>query len=183
MAVLLTFVRRLKSPAGAPHIDGEMLRRLDGSAARARYWVKRTPREAIHLLHRARLYNIAAAALSIITGLLAWPVIADGSRLTAQVVVSTLSCLAAVTIAAPYATGLHDRAEESIKVCGEYGAIYGELLRAQGRLGTQPTTQPRVTELIQQFDDVTTRKDALRLAAPAQGSDQAAGEHPSSHGQ
>lgn len=173
MAVLLTFVRRLKIPSGTPHADGATLRQLDGRAARARYWVKRTPREAVHLLHRTRLYNIAAAALSITTGLLAWPVIADGSHLTAQVMVSTLSCLITATIAAPYATGLHDRAEESIKLCGEYGTIYGELLRAKNQLGTRPTTQPRVTELIQQFDDITTHKDALRLAAPAPGSAQA----------
>lgn len=178
--MLLTLVRRLKSPVDAAQIDGEVRRQLDGSAERARYWVKRTPREAVRLLHRARLCNIAAAALSIITGLLAWPVIADGSRLTAQVVVSTLSCLAAIATAAPYATGLHDRAEESIKLCGTYGAIYGELLRAQSQLGTQATTQPRVTELIQQFNDVTTRKDALRLAAPAADPDQASGERSAS---
>ncbi|WP_230396520.1 hypothetical protein [Streptomyces blattellae] len=132
----------------------------------------------MHLLHRARLYHIAAAALSVIAGLAAWPLIADGSRLTAQVVLSALSCLAALTIAAPYATGLHDRAEESIKLCGTYGAIYGELLRAQSQLGTQATTPPRVRELIQQFDDVNTRKDALRLAAPAPDSGQTPGEHP-----
>ncbi|WP_328436268.1 hypothetical protein OHA71_49075 [Streptomyces sp. NBC_00444] len=177
MGVLLALVRRRRSPGGAPHIDGAVLRRLDDSAAGARYWVKRTPREAVHLLHRARVFHIAAAALSIITGLLAWPVIADGSRLTAQIVVSTLSCLAAVAIAAPYATGLHDRAEESIELCGSYGALYGELLRAQSQLGTHATAQPRVTELIQQFDDVTTRKDALRLAAPAPDPGQASGEH------
>lgn len=177
MGVLLTLVRRLKSPAGTPHTDGTILRQLASNAARARYWVKRTPREAVHLLHRARLYNIAAAALSIITGLLAWPLIADTSRLTAQIIISTLSCLAAVAIAAPYATGLHDRVEESIKLCGTYGALYGELLRAQSQLGTQATTQPRVTELIQQFDDANTRKDALRLAAPAHDSDQASGDH------
>lgn len=173
--MLLKLVRRWTRPASVLY-DGEVLRQLDGSAVRARYWVKRTPREAIRLLHRARQYNIAAAALSIITGLLAWPIIADGSRLTAQIVVSTLSCLAAVAIAAPYATGLHDRVEESIKLCGMYGALYGELLRAQGHLGTHPASQPRVTELIQQFNDVTTRKDALRLASPAPDPEQASGE-------
>ncbi|MDX2700509.1 hypothetical protein PV416_39005 [Streptomyces ipomoeae] len=129
------------------------------------------------MLHRARLYHIAAAALSVITGLVAWPVIADGSRLTAQVVISTLSCLAAAAIAAPYVMGLHDRAEESIRLCGAYGAIYGELLRARGQLRTQAITQPRVTEVIQQFDDITTRKDALGLAAPAPDSGQASDEH------
>ncbi|MDO0939401.1 hypothetical protein QQY66_49795 [Streptomyces sp. DG2A-72] len=139
--------------------------------------MKRTPREAVHLLHRARLYHLAGAALSIITGLLAWPVIADSSRFHAQVVVSTLSCLAAAAIAAPYATGLHDRAEETIQLCGTYGALYGELLRAQSQLGAQATTQPGVTELIQQFDDVTTRKDALRLPAPAPDPAEASGEH------
>ena len=178
--MLLTFIRRQKSPARAQHVDGTILRRLDGSAARARYWVKRTPREAVRLLHRTRLFHIAGAALSIITGLVAWPVIADGSRLTAQVVVSALSCLAAVAIAAPYVTGLHDRAEESIKLCGTYGAVYGELLRAQGQLGTHATTQARVTELIQQFDDVATRRHALGLAAPAPDPGQASGEHPGS---
>ncbi|MEU9331221.1 hypothetical protein AB0D91_47280 [Streptomyces canus] len=157
--------------------DGEVLRQLDGSAARARYWVKRMPREAVCLLHGARLYNIAAAALNIITGLVAWPVIAGGSRLTAQIVVSMLSCLAAVAIAAPYATGLHDRVEESIKLCGSYGALYGELCRAQSQLGTQATSPSRATELIQQLNDVTSSKDALRLAAAASDPDQASGEH------
>jgi hypothetical protein len=80
-------------------------------------------------------------------------------------VVATLSGLAALTTAAPYAMGLHDRAENSIELCGRYGALYGELLRAQSQLGTRYVAQPRVAELIEQFDDVTTRKDALRLAA------------------
>ncbi|MEU0390157.1 hypothetical protein [Streptomyces chartreusis] len=154
-----------------------ILRRLDDSAASARYWVKRTPREAVGLLRRARLYHIAAAALSITTGFVAWPVVADASRLTAQVVVSVLSFLAAATIAASYATGLHDRAEESIMLCGTYGAIYGELLRAQGQSGPQVSTQLRVTELIQQFDDIATRRDALGFAAPAPDFGQASGEH------
>lgn len=178
--MLLTLVRRGKRSAGAPPVDDTLSRQLDGRATRARYWVKRTPREAVHLLHRARLYHIAAAALSVIAGLVAWPLIADGYRLTAQVVVSALSCLAAVAIAAPYATGLHDRTEESIELCGMYGAIYGELLRAQGQLGAQGATQPRVRELIQQFDDVDTRKDSLGLAAPAPDGGQGAGEHPGS---
>ncbi|WP_328499680.1 hypothetical protein OG828_48795 [Streptomyces sp. NBC_00457] len=175
--VLLTFVRQQKSRAAVQHVDGTILRQLDSSAVRARYWVKRTPRESVRLLHRARVYHIAGATLSIITGLAAWPVIADGSRFRAQVVISALACLAAVTIAAPYATGLHDRAEESIMLCGRYGAIYGELLRAQSQIGTQATTQHRVRELIQQFDDVATRRDALGLAAPAPDSGQASGEH------
>jgi hypothetical protein len=176
MGVLLTLVRGRKGPAGAPHVDGTVLRRIEGSAARARYWVKRTPREAIHLLHRARLYDIAAVALSVITGLFAWPVIADGSRLTAQVVLSTLSCLIAATIAVPYATGLHDRVEESIKLCGAYGAIYGELLGAHSRLDPGATPQPPVAELIQRLDDVTTRMDALKLAAPPPDHGQASGD-------
>jgi hypothetical protein len=85
-----------------------------------------------------------------------------------------------VAIAAPYVTGLHDRAEESINLCGTYGALYGELLRARSQLGTHATTQPRVAELIQQFDDVATRRDALGLAAPAPDSGQTSGERPGS---
>ncbi|MFE5190257.1 hypothetical protein [Streptomyces sp. NPDC056628] len=177
MAVLLTLVRRRKGSDSVPY-DGEALRRLDSSVTRARYWVTRTPREAVRLLRRVRLYNIAAAVLTTITGLLAWPLVDEGSRLTAQIVLSTLSCLAAVAVAVPYATGLHDRVEASIKLCGMYGALYGELLRARSQVGTSPTTQPPVTELIQQLHDLTARKDALALAAPAPDGDEASGEHP-----
>ena len=175
MIVLLTFVRRFTKPARGLHGVAAISRRLEDSTARARYWVRRMPREAVHLLQRIRLYNSAAAALSVFTGLLAWPVIADGSRLTAQVLLSTLSGLTALTVAAPYAAGLHDRAEESIKLCGTYGTVYGELLRAQHQLSTRPVRQSRVPEVIQQFDDITTRKDSLGLAAPAPGTDQEPG--------
>ncbi|MFJ8637205.1 hypothetical protein [Streptomyces sp. NPDC093568] len=176
MAVLMTLVRRRKSPAGAP-CDGEILRQLDDSAQRARYWVKRTPRETAHLLRRARLYSIAAASLSVLTGLWAWPVIADTSRLTAQIVLSTLSCLAALAIAAPYATGLHDRIEESIRLSATYGTLYGELLRAHHQFPTHATTPARATELIQQLNDITTHHDAPRPAASAPHSDETSGAH------
>ncbi|MFC5220438.1 hypothetical protein [Streptomyces coerulescens] len=178
MGVLLALVKGRKIPAGAPRIDGELVRRLDAGATRARYWVKRTPTEAVHLLRRARLYHLGAAALSIITGLLAWPVIADGSRLTAQIVLAALSCLAAVAVAAPYVTALHDRAEEAVTLCGTYGALYGELLRAHSQLGTHTVTPAHAAELLQQLDDLATRTDALKLTAPAPLPHQTTGEHP-----
>ncbi|MGI5405162.1 hypothetical protein ACQEV9_00025 [Streptomyces chartreusis] len=174
--LLMMLARQLTRPDSPSQIDGTLPRRLDHSTARARYWVKRTPTEALRLLHRTRVYHLAAASLSTLTALLAWPLIADTSPLAAQIVLSTLSCLTAAAIAAPYATRLHDRAEEAIKLCGAYGAIYGELLSAQSRLDPSTTPQPPVGELIQRLDDVTACKDALKLAPPPPDSSRAFGD-------
>ncbi|OAH11131.1 hypothetical protein [Streptomyces jeddahensis] len=159
MSLLPKFFRRSKNPS-----HPAMSRRLEQSIEGAGYWVKRMPREAVHLVQRFRLYNVAAAAISLFTGLLAWPLIAQTSQFTAQVVLSTLSGLAALTIAVPHAVGLSDRTEETIKLCGTYGRIYGELLQAKQRLTAGAADHStHAADLIRQYEDVTGRKDALAL--------------------
>lgn len=49
------------------------------------------PREAVRLVRKERLYGVAAGGVSLLTGLLAWPLVAESSMLTAQVLISGLS--------------------------------------------------------------------------------------------
>ncbi|MGW3624778.1 hypothetical protein [Streptomyces sp. NPDC000880] len=142
--------------------DAVLSRRLEQSIGGAGYWVTRMPREAVHLMRKSQLYNIAAAAIAFITGILAWPLISHTSPLTACVVLSVLAAIAALTIAAPQVTGLGDRTEETIKLCGSYAAIHGELLQAQQRLieGSAEDAAHAV-DIIRQYENVTARNDAL----------------------
>ncbi|MFJ7947534.1 hypothetical protein ACIQ6K_28365 [Streptomyces sp. NPDC096354] len=117
-------------------------------------------------MQKVRLYTSTAAALSLITGLLAWPVIGESSHLTAQVLISVLSGVAALTIVAPHAIGLSDRGDESIKLCSTYGAMYRELLEAKEQLATGSLKDPsRVADIICQFERIQERRDALALPA------------------
>ncbi|WP_199822947.1 hypothetical protein [Streptomyces sp. NRRL B-24720] len=115
-------------------------------------------------MQKVRLYTSTAAALSLITGLLAWPVIGESSHLTAQVLISVLSGVAALTIVAPHAIGLSDRGDESIKLCSTYGAMYRELLEAKEQLATGSLKDPsQVADIICQFERIQERRDALAL--------------------
>ncbi|MGW3660488.1 hypothetical protein ACWD6R_34720 [Streptomyces sp. NPDC005151] len=161
MKLLPRIFRQSKDPA-----DAVILRRLEESIESAGYWAKRMPREAARLVHKVRLYTLAAAVLSLVTGLLAWPVIGGSSRLTAQVFVSVLSGLAALVIVVPHATGLSDRGDESIRLCSTYGVVYRELLEARGRLAAGSLDDPsHVADIIRQFEHIQERRDALALVA------------------
>jgi hypothetical protein len=161
MKLLPRIFGQSKDPA-----DAVVLRRLEESIESAGYWSKRMPREAARLVRKVRLYTLAAAVLSLGTGLLAWPVIGGSSQLTAQVFVSVLSGLAALAIVAPHATGLSDRGDESIRLCSTYGAVYRELLEARGRLAAGSLDDPsQVADIICQFELIQERRDALALPA------------------
>ncbi|MFD7283938.1 hypothetical protein ACFV80_44895 [Streptomyces sp. NPDC059862] len=118
-------------------------------------------------MQQVQLRNVVAAAVIFSTGLMAWPLISHAPPLTAQVVLSVLTGVSALAIAAPHVTGLSERTEETIKLCGSYATIHGELLRAQQQLtegSAEHTTH--VAELIRQYENVTARKDAA-LPPPA----------------
>ncbi|MBA2950539.1 hypothetical protein [Streptomyces himalayensis] len=142
--------------------DAVLSRRLEQSIGGAGYWVTRMPREAVHQLRKFQRCNIAAAAIAFITGILAWPLISHTSLLTACVALSVLAAIAALTIVAPQLTGLGERTEESIKLCGSYATIYGELLEAQQRMIEGSTEDAaRAIEIIRQYENVTARNEAL----------------------
>ena len=161
MKLLSKIFRGSKNPA-----DAAMSQRLEESIESAGYWANRMPREAARLVQKVRLYTSTAAALSLITGLLAWPVIGESSHLTAQVLISVLSGLAALAIVAPHAIGLSDRGDESIKLCSTYGAMYRELLETKEQLATGSLKDPsQVADIICQFERIQERRDALALPA------------------
>lgn len=169
MKLLSKIFRGSKNPA-----DAAMSQRLEESIESAGYWANRMPREAARLVQKVRLYTSTAAALSLITGLLAWPVIGESSRLTAQVLISVLSGLAALTIVAPHAIGLSDRGDESIKLCSTYGAMYRELLETKEQLATGSLKDPsQVADIICQFERIQERRDALALPAGEKHTDTA----------
>nr|WTB29022.1 hypothetical protein OG781_05410 [Streptomyces sp. NBC_00830] len=159
MKLLSKIFRGPKNPA-----DAAMSQRLEENIESAGYWANRMPREAARLVQKVRLYTSVAAALSLITGLLAWPVIGESSHLTAQVLISVLSGLAALAIVAPHAIGLIDRGDESIKLCSTYGAMYRELLETKEQLATGSLKDPsQVADIICQFERIQERRDALAL--------------------
>ncbi|MET8327845.1 hypothetical protein [Streptomyces sp. NPDC005181] len=161
MKLLSKIFRGSKNPP-----DAAMSQRLEESIQSAGYWANRMPREAARLVQKIRLYTSAAAVLSLITGLLAWPVIGESSQLTAQVLISVLSGLAALAIVAPHVLGLSDRGDESIKLCSTYGAMYRELLDTKEQLATGSLKDPsQVADIIYQFERIQERKDALALPA------------------
>ncbi|MFG2479139.1 hypothetical protein [Streptomyces fagopyri] len=144
--------------------DEVMLRLLEESAEDAGYWAGRMPREAAGLVRKVRMYTLASAGLSLTAGLLVWPAIAESSQFGAQVVVSALSGFAALVIVAPHASGLSDRADEAIKLCSAYSAVYGDLLAAKGRLDSGSTADfSHAAEIFRRFQHIQERKDALAL--------------------
>ncbi|MFE2138299.1 hypothetical protein ACFW9X_34855 [Streptomyces sp. NPDC059466] len=143
-----------------------MLRLLEESAEDAGYWAGRMPREAARLVRRVRIYTLASAGLSLTAGLLVWPAIAESSQFGAQVVVSALSGFAALVIVAPHASGLSDRADEAIKLCSAYSAVYGDLLEAKSRLDSGSTADfSHAAEIFRRFQHIQERKDSLALQA------------------
>ncbi|MFE3381454.1 hypothetical protein [Streptomyces anulatus] len=152
-------LRKAKDPHAAA-----LARRLEVCIDDAEYWSKRMPQEVASLVRRARRFSIASGALSFSTGLLAWPLVAESSSLTAQAVISGLSGLAALAITAPYASGLSDRGDESIDLCRAYGMVHRDLLDAKARLATgtrRASTQ--VADVIDRFEHVQERRETLRL--------------------
>ncbi|MFD5694413.1 hypothetical protein [Streptomyces rubiginosohelvolus] len=146
-----------------PHATA-LARRLDACIDDAAYWSKRMPREVTSLVHKARRFSIASGALSFSTGLLAWPLVAESSSLTAQTVISGLSGLAALAITAPYAGGLSDRGDESIDLCRAYGVAHRDLLDAKARLaGGSRRASAQAAEVIDRFECIEERREALRL--------------------
>jgi len=173
MKPLSKVFRQSQNPA-----DAMMSRLLEQSIDNAGYWAKRMPREAAHLARKVRLYTLTSAVLSLTTGFIAWPIIAESSQLSAQVLVSALSSLAAFTIIAPHASGLSDRADESIKLCSAYSAIYRDLLDAKHRLAAGSMTDlSHAADIICRFQHIQERKGALALPA-AHGHAVGAPAHP-----
>ncbi|MGW4203232.1 hypothetical protein [Streptomyces sp. NPDC004726] len=139
-----------------------MSRLLQQSIDTAAHWAKTMPREAARLAHRARLYTLASATLSLTTALLAWPLIAGIPPLYAQTLISTLSALAALTLAAPHVTGLHDRATEAIKLCSAYTAIHQDLLHTQSQLTTgTDTNTAHATDALHRYQLIQQRRHTL----------------------
>ncbi|WP_329573494.1 hypothetical protein [Streptomyces sp. NBC_01361] len=138
--------------------------RLEETIESSEYWARRMPREAVRLVRKERLYGVAAGGVSLLTGLLAWPVVAESSVLTAQVLISGLSGLAALAIAAPYASGLTDRGEDSVKLGSAYGEMHRELLRGREQIaaGSAETTS-QLPGIYQQFDYIEERRDSLGI--------------------
>ncbi|MFD3480781.1 hypothetical protein [Streptomyces sp. NPDC058695] len=138
--------------------------RLEETIESSEYWARRMPREAVRLVRKERLYGVAAGGVSLLTGLLAWPVVAESSALTAQVLISGLSGLAALVIAAPYASGLTDRGEDSVKLGSAYGEMHRELLRGREQIaaGSAETTS-QLPGFYQQFDYIEERRDSLGI--------------------
>ncbi|MFE7706987.1 hypothetical protein ACFU6I_14515 [Streptomyces sp. NPDC057486] len=161
MKLLPRMFRQSKDPA-----DTVVSQRLEESIECAGYWARRMPWEAARLVRKVRFYTLAAAVLSLVTGVLAWPVIGESSQLAAQVFISVLSGIAALVVVVPHVTGLSDRGDESIRLCATYGAVYRELLEARGRLAAGSLEDPaHVAEIIRQFEHIQERRDALALPA------------------
>ncbi|MFF2380421.1 MULTISPECIES: hypothetical protein [unclassified Streptomyces] len=159
MKLLSKVFRQPKSSA-----DEVMLRLLEESAEEAGHWAGRMPREAAGLVRRVRIYTLASAGLSLTAGLLVWPAIAESSQFGAQVVVSALSGFAALVIVAPHASGLSDRADEAIKLCSAYSAVYRDLLAAKSRLESGSTADfSHAADIFRRFQHIQERKDALGL--------------------
>ncbi|WP_329614443.1 hypothetical protein OG244_15760 [Streptomyces brevispora] len=153
--------RKSKTPAAAA-----ISKRLEETIESAEYWARRMPREAVRLVRKERLYGIVAGGISLSTGFLVWPMVAGSSALTVQVLVSGLSGLAALAIAAPYASGLSDRGEDAIKLGGVYGAAHRELTYARERGGVgSAKNASQLSEVLQQFDFIEERRDSLGIPA------------------
>lgn len=145
-------------------------KRLDASIEEAEHWAKRMPREAASLVGRARTYSVAAGGISFFVGLLAWPLSAQSPSLTAQVVISGLSGMAALAIAAPYASGLSDHVDESLDLCRAYGVMHRELLDAKAQLvGGSRRDLSRVADVLSDFECIQERRDALPVSAGGSG--------------
>ncbi|MGW6137249.1 hypothetical protein [Streptomyces sp. NPDC055140] len=152
-------LRKSKTPAAAA-----ISQRFEETIESSEYWARRMPREAVRLVRKERLYGVAAGGVSLLTGLLAWPLVAESSMLTAQVLISGLSGLAALAVAAPYASGLSDRGEDSIKLGSAYGEMHRELLRGREQIAeglAQNTSQ--LSGFYQQFDYIEERRDSLGI--------------------
>ncbi|MCX5081549.1 hypothetical protein ACFC18_40415 [Streptomyces sp. NPDC056121] len=152
-------LRKSKTPAAAA-----ISQRLEETIESSEYWARRMPREAVRLVRKERLYGVAAGGVSLLTGLLAWPLVAESSMLTAQVLISGLSGLAALAVAAPYASGLSDRGEDSIKLGSAYGEMHRELLRDREQIveGLEKNAS-HLSGFYQQFDYIEERRDSLGI--------------------
>ncbi|MFF1684870.1 MULTISPECIES: hypothetical protein [unclassified Streptomyces] len=152
-------LRESKTPATAA-----VSQRLEETIDSSEYWARRMPREAVRLVRKERLYGVAAGGVSLLTGLLAWPLLAESSMLTAQVLISGMSGLAALAIAAPYASGLTDRGEDSIKLGSAYGEMHRELVRGKEQIveGFE-TNKSQLSGFYQQFDYIEEHRDSLGI--------------------
>ncbi|MET7538660.1 hypothetical protein [Streptomyces sp. NPDC005507] len=152
-------LRKSKTPAAAA-----LSQRLEETIESTEYWARRMPREAVRLVRKERLYGVAAGGVSLLTGLLAWPLVAESSMLTAQVLISGLSGLAALAIAAPYVSGLSDRGEDSIKLGSAYGEMHRELLRGREQIAERfEKNSSQLPGFCQQFDYIEERRDSLGI--------------------
>ncbi|MFC9533638.1 hypothetical protein [Streptomyces sp. NPDC056975] len=152
-------LRKSKTPAAAA-----LSQRIEETIESSEYWARRMPREAVRLVRKERLYGVAAGGVSLLTGLLAWPLVAESSMLTAQVLISGLSGLAALAIAAPYVSGLSDRGEDSIKLGSAYGEMHRELLRGREQIAEAfEKNTSQLPGFCQQFDYIEERRDSLGI--------------------
>lgn len=169
MTRLPTFFRQSRNSA-----DAALSRRLEESIESAGYWVQRMPREAARLARRARVCTVAAAVLALLAGLLVWPVIAESSQLTAQVLLSALAGLAALACVAPHLMGLADRSDESIRLCATYATMYRELLDTKTMLNDGSIKDPsHVADILGLFDRIHARNGKLALPAGTESADAA----------
>ncbi|MFF1353229.1 hypothetical protein [Streptomyces sp. NPDC058297] len=152
-------LRKSKTPAAAA-----VSQRLEETIDSSEYWARRMPREAVRLVRKERLYGVAAGGVSLLTGLLAWPLVAESSMLTAQVLISGLSGLAALVVAAPYASGLSDRGEDSIKLGSVYGEMHRELVRGREQIAEgSETNTSQLPGFYGRFDRIEECRDSLGI--------------------
>ena len=125
----------------------------------ATFWVNELPRYADRQQRLADGWAIAAGILAALTSLAIFPVLTDTSTDLEKAIVSTIAFLAAICALIPRVRNYAELAGQARELSSRYGAIVGDLLDLAK---AEPMPQPAARAIVDEFEGIKERKDALR---------------------
>ncbi|MEU8511088.1 hypothetical protein AB0C76_05800 [Kitasatospora sp. NPDC048722] len=128
----------------------------------ARYWAQHLGEFSAKLQAKSDAFQTAATLLAALTAGTLWAVVSSSTALWAEILVTVMALLTAFVTAYPKARNYSRGAAEAAQLTADYGRLYGRLLDADRAVtGGQVLDTKRLQELVEEFQDVRSRRQTL----------------------
>ncbi|GAB1694271.1 hypothetical protein KRM28CT15_60740 [Krasilnikovia sp. M28-CT-15] len=135
--------------------------RIDECLDSSKYWAIRLPRYANEMQRKSDTYALAAAFLSMVTGLTIWGFLAETNSWWAQTTASGAAFAAAACAIIPRVKNYSEAAGKARQLATQYGTIKGRLTDAQVWSSSNIAEDTALRQVVEDFEAIKSGKDSL----------------------